>query len=331
MTVKKMRWFLLSHKGWLPNKIVQVFDGNNTYCSRILGYDKNVLYLTAPASSQGRIWPAVGKTLGFSLEKTITPITVLERFLKPFPFLAVDLKGNIPYQEIVAYRPLKIIVVTGPKGGSGKTFLAANLASFLLNKGSKVLLIDGAFGQQALHNIYDAKQTSQPLNILSYFYNDPTPWELHDLLFDVAQKESDYDFLIIDTASGLSSLALLYSNIADYLLMVTNDTDASKELSLKYALEINKKSWQPEIGLILNNSPLKKDDFTSFLEKFHSNYAPSYYLGEVNHDPAELHCQKAKRLLFETFPSSEGTLGLINVFNEFISRLDLQDNFTVRK
>lgn len=121
-----------------------------------------------------------------------------------------------------------LLMLTGPAPGSGKSFIAANLASVMAQSGKKILLIDGdmrkgylneffnADPEQGLSEILEGKlspgQAVQETLIpnLSFISHGTLPDNPSELLLDgrlntlLGRARQRYDYVIIDTPPVLS-------------------------------------------------------------------------------------------------------------------------------
>lgn len=153
----------------------------------------------------------------------------------------------------------RTISFTSGKGGVGKTTLVTNIARQLGASGKKVLLFDGdlgmanadlMFGVRAEKNIMDVmneKYTFEEviLNVAPgvdlipggsgvYDFNRMTSFEKRALLDSVQNLNGFYDYLMIDTASGIGD-HVLYMNAAAQIPVVIVTPDAAS-ITDAYAL-----------------------------------------------------------------------------------------------
>jgi pilus assembly protein CpaE len=178
------------------------------------------------------------------------------------------------------------ITVFSTKGGSGKSFIATNLAADLINlTKERVTLFDlnYQFGDVALmlnlfpkHTIYDIVSVIDQLDseMLSEFLTehesgvkvlpapiDPTQDEsistAHSKkVLNILSQISDY--IIIDTPSGFTDNVLLLLEETDYLLMVTSmDVPSIKNLKITLQLLEQLKFPDEKIFLVLNRAGTK--------------------------------------------------------------------------
>ena len=63
----------------------------------------------------------------------------------------------------LARRPVKVIAVTGGKGGVGKTNVCANLGIALARRGQRVLLLDADLGLANLDVLLGLRASGEPL------------------------------------------------------------------------------------------------------------------------------------------------------------------------
>ncbi len=161
----------------------------------------------------------------------------------------------------------KVYVVTSGKGGVGKTTIVANLGLALARFGKKVLMIDAdvampnlatLFGvkeipgqvptlydllrkrkadiKQAIHEIWEKAHIIPCSTSLEGFLRSNL-----DLLKNIVTKiKKEYDYVIIDTSSGLSQQSLVPLEAADEVLLVTTPDVIAVEnaFKMKTAVEL---------------------------------------------------------------------------------------------
>ena len=141
---------------------------------------------------------------------------------------------------------LRSLVIASGKGGVGKSHLAANLAVALGEQGARVLLVDADLSQANLdlllgvHPRFDLQHVlngekaieeilvTGPAGVTLVPASSGVP-ELADLddyrrevmLRALSHLESEYDLMLIDTASGVSRQATSFCLAADDVVVVT--------------------------------------------------------------------------------------------------------------
>ena len=181
--------------------------------------------------------------------------------LDPIVELARDRHGAANVDQVTQRR--RVIAVVSPKGGTGKTTIATNLAVGLSRQAPKqVLLLDldlqfgdcaSALGVKPEHSIAEAimstnlersalkvflTQHSSGLNLL------PPPEDLavadnidaDDLKRTVSAMAEEFPFVVIDTAAGINSAALVAMQLATDLLFVST-TDVPSILAVRRQLD----------------------------------------------------------------------------------------------
>jgi pilus assembly protein CpaE len=185
----------------------------------------------------------------------------LKAKLDPIVELARDRHGHA-HQEHVGPRR-RVIAVISPKGGTGKTTVATNLAVGLAQQAPKqVLLLDldlqfgdcaSALGLKPEHSIADAVQaTAHERSALKVFLTPhssglnlmPPPEDLavadnidtDDLKRTVSALAEEFPFVVIDTGAGIDPAALVAMQLATDLLLVTT-TDVPSILAVRRQIE----------------------------------------------------------------------------------------------
>ncbi|MBU1863362.1 MAG: MinD/ParA family protein [Candidatus Omnitrophica bacterium] len=208
----------------------------------------------------------------------------------------------------------KIYAVTSGKGGVGKTNIAVNLAIALARKGKKVTLVDLDLG---LANIDIMLKLTAPYNLEHLMLGHK---EIEDIVIkgpegisivpggsglpsltalNISQQEfflnnfykltKNNDFLIFDTAAGISDNVIRFTLAADEIIVVT--TEEPTAITDAYALMkvLSLRSKESNINIVFNmiKSP---HDAHRYFEKIHAVVKQFlgieiYNLGYVVHDP----------------------------------------------
>src|SRR5690349_19124119 len=156
-------------------------------------------------------------------------------------------------------QPVRVIAVTGGKGGVGKTSVSVNLATGLAGSGKRVVLLDGDLGlanvdvllglspRYTLAHVLSGERTLDEILVKTPqgFHIVPSASGAADLaslgaaahlglVQAFSSLASRIDVLIIDTAAGIASGVLQFSQAAQHVLVVICDEPAS--LTDAYAL-----------------------------------------------------------------------------------------------
>lgn len=139
----------------------------------------------------------------------------------------------------------EIWAIGGGKGGTGKTFVATQLAIYLASKGLRVILVDADFGGANIHSFFGIKKVSktighffekkEPLEHLVVETGTPNlrlvPGDYHSISsgsLNYAQKTKlfrhirklDADFVLLDLGAGTSNDTIDAFLLADRMLVV---------------------------------------------------------------------------------------------------------------
>lgn len=156
-------------------------------------------------------------------------------------------------------KPVRVIAVTAGKGGVGKSNVSVNLAVALADQGKKVMLLDADLGlanidiMLGLHAKYNLSHVIQGICDLSdvilqgpsgirvipaasgtEFMTHLSSAEHAGIVDAFNELTDDLDYLIIDTAAGISDTVLSFTRSSHELIVVVCDEPTS--LTDAYAL-----------------------------------------------------------------------------------------------
>ncbi len=179
-----------------------------------------------------------------------------------------------------------MIAVFSPKGGSGCTTIAINLAIALANSEHRTILVDGSlqFGDVAVmlnmkpvtsvvdlssrDNDIDADLISSVVQVhrsgLHVLMSPPRP-EMADVVTEESLKilwaslRQLYDYIIVDTTSSLNDIALSMLDEADRVLLITQQNLPSlKNVSRFFDLAQSLEYEQKKVWLVVNRLSQKQ-------------------------------------------------------------------------
>lgn len=241
----------------------------------------------------------------------------------------------------VANKPIRIISVTGGKGGIGKTTISVNLAISYAKMRKKVLLFDADLG---LANV-DVLLGLKPKKTLHDFLNGDC--ELNDIcmtgphglriipaasgiqkMAELSSIESvelirsfsslteNVDVMIIDMASGISSQVIDFTHASqDILVVICNDPSSLMD-SYAVIKILHQKYGRHRFGVVVNKAKNIQEGYDVF-SKFQEAIAKfinvsMHYLGHIPQDDYVSISARERVPVVEKFPLSDAA----TAFNE---------------
>ncbi|MGN1057104.1 MAG: MinD/ParA family protein [Comamonas sp.] len=239
----------------------------------------------------------------------------------------------------------QIIAVTSGKGGVGKTFLTANLASSLTRHGLRVLVLDADFGlanldvvlnlnpKVTLHDVFIGKaqlkdaiiSTTGGFDALlagsgTADYSRLTP-ELRNHLIEVLEALSPrYDLILLDTGAGISDIVLFTVSLAHEVMLVatlepTSLTDAYAAIKI-----LATQQQRQNIRLLVNQTARPGDGqaITGQLQQVLNRFVTTHsgqplrliHMGDIPVDQSVKDAVMRRQLLVKTMPGSAAALAV---------------------
>jgi flagellar biosynthesis protein FlhG len=236
----------------------------------------------------------------------------------------------------------RVIAVTGGKGGVGKTGIVANIGYALGRLDKKVIIFDADLGLGNIDlllgiaprfNIGHFLEGSKSLDeiivrVSSHMTIVPASSGLEALtrltvsqqkrIFgDLEKAMAGNDYILLDTAAGLSSNVMQFNMFADEILVVVSPEPASmtdayalmKVLSMNYGaakfhLLVNMARHNEEADEAFRQLKLVTDRFLD---------VDLHYLGFVPFDGQVNKCVKKQRLLCEICPDSPAAVSIARI------------------
>lgn len=204
-----------------------------------------------------------------------------------------ELRTNLQYMHVD--NPPRIIVVTSPLPGDGKSLVASNLAVTLASSGQPVVLIDGDLRRPVLHTVFDVPKGAGISDVLAgratiadvaHRFVDgqllvvcagtlpPNPSEMlgsermRDLLATIAREA----VVVIDSPPLVPVTdAAVLGHSADGTIVVSTLGKTTYDV-LNKALGNLKRAGAHPLGIVLNRIPLRGQGATYFGYQYHGHY-----------------------------------------------------------
>ncbi len=228
----------------------------------------------------------------------------------------------------------KTISITSGKGGVGKTFLTANLANLLALSGKRVLLLDGDLGMSNLDIAMGVKAQGNLLEVLNgekdiadiltpvgpqismisagsglVELNRLSHFERRSLVDAVSSLDHQFDYLLIDTAPGISDNVLHLNAAAQVATIVITSDPASLADSYALIKVLHQEHRETHFAVVCNQVKDAADGqalFQRFADVVHRFLHVSLdYWGSLNLDMSVRKATQAQRLVTRFEPNSQ--------------------------
>lgn len=235
---------------------------------------------------------------------------------------------------MVSHHPIKVVAVTGGKGGVGKTNLSVNLSIALAEMRRRVVLLDADLGLANVDVLLGLKAQYTLADVLSgaknmrdILLNGPagvkivpatsgvqqmaelTPQEHAGLIHAFSELSDQLDVLVVDTAAGISDTVVSFVRAAQEVIVVVCDEPSS--ITDAYALMklLNTDHGVFRFRVVANMTRTAQEGINLFgklnavCEKFLD--ASLQYMGHVPFDENVRKAIQKRRPLLEFAPRSK--------------------------
>jgi flagellar biosynthesis protein FlhG len=245
-------------------------------------------------------------------------------------------------EELNSSRPVKVIAVTGGKGGVGKTTVSANLAVAIAAQGRDVMLVDADLGMAnvdvilGLHTRFHlghvvkgectleeaivtgphGLQIVPAASGIKHMANLPGS-EQAGIIRAFSDLFHRVELLVVDTAAGLHDSVLTFSQAAHHVVVVVCDEPAS--ITDAYALiKVLSREHGVQRFQILANQTRRSDEGPDLFQKI-SKVCDRFlnvtleFAGSIPYDDFLRRAVQQQSAVVEAYPSSISSVALKNL------------------
>jgi len=248
-------------------------------------------------------------------------------------------------------RPVKVIAVTGGKGGVGKTSISTNLAIALAKTNKNVVLFDADLGLanvDVMLGLHASKNLSQVISgectLKDILIEGPQGIQIipgasgTEKMVSLSKSEhaglikafssiaNNTDVLIIDTAAGISDSVISFTQASHEIVIVVCDEPTSITDSYALMKILNRKHSIPRFRILANM--VKDPDQGAHLYSKLRSVCEQYlevtldFVGSIPHDKMLSKAVQIQKPLVEAFPKSPAALA-INKLSEVVDKWPL--------
>lgn len=238
--------------------------------------------------------------------------------------------------------PMRVISVSGGKGGIGKTTISVNLAVAFAKMKKKVLLFDADLGlanidvilglhpEKTLYDVLEGRCTlseacitgPQGIKIIPSASGiqkmaDLTAMESVELIRSFSTMADDFDVMIIDMASGISSQVMDFTHASqDILIVICNDPSSLMD-SYAVIKILHQKYARSRFGIVVNKVHSSYEGYSIF-SRFQETvsrfiHVNMNYLGHVPQDDYITIAARERVSVVDKFGHSNAALAFNNV------------------
>lgn len=178
-----------------------------------------------------------------------------------------------------------ILAIASPKSGIGKSFLALSVSQALSRQNKSVLLFDGDLGLSnfnlpittpSVRDLNAVLECRLPLNVLTSSPQDfafqvitgrsgkktlgnISLSRLYLIRDDLKALASHYDYVIIDSGSGLEKTISFLTGLAQTTWVICTSEPDSLQKTISFVQMLHSKAPEMEIGLLINFARSKQE------------------------------------------------------------------------
>ncbi|MBV1959465.1 MAG: MinD/ParA family protein [Pseudomonadales bacterium] len=242
-------------------------------------------------------------------------------------------------------KPIRVIAVTGGKGGVGKTNISVNLGAALANRGNRVVLLDGDMGLANIDvvlGLTPAKNISDVLSgeatLKDVMVEGPSgmkvipaasgvqdmvnlsPAHHSGIIHAFSELSDQLDVLIIDTAAGISSDVVNFVKASQEVLVVVCDEPASITDAYGLIKMLSTKHGVDHFRVLANMVRSDQEGMSLFskLQKVTSRFLDIniQYAGCIPHDENLRKAIKRQRAVYQAYPKSNASIAFDKLANQ---------------
>lgn len=236
----------------------------------------------------------------------------------------------------------QVISFTSGKGGVGKTTLTVHIAQEFARKGKKVLIFDGDLGlanadimlnvrpQKTIHHVLRGENTlaevvhpvETNLDLIAggsglFRASQLTSFDKQNLIDQVSDFGRRYDFMLVDTASGIED-HVLYLNSASHEICLVITPDPSSFTDSYALVKVLSQHFRETQFRVITNQVQNEEEGVRLFEKFQSvttRFLPVClnYWGSIPTDQVIRHAVIHQRNASKVQPHSQAVVSIRNI------------------
>ena len=237
------------------------------------------------------------------------------------------------------FKPVKVIAITGGKGGVGKTNVSVNLGVSLCQQGHRVMLLDADLGLANVDVMLGLPSKRNLSHVLSgecdlkdIVIHGPhglqivpassgtqnmaelSPMEHAGIIQAFSEIGHNLDYLLVDTAAGITDMVVSFTRASQEVLTVVCDEPTS--ITDAYALMkvLNKDHQVVRFHVLANmvRSPQEGRELFAKLNGVCDKFLDVTldYMGSIPFDENVRKSVKKQKALVDAFPRSPAAIGL---------------------
>jgi flagellar biosynthesis protein FlhG len=236
-------------------------------------------------------------------------------------------------RKMVNPEPVRVIAVTGGKGGVGKTSISANLGIAFAELGRRVMLLDADLGlanldvilglhaERNLSHVMQGECSLEDVLVTGpkgmrvvpgasgiQQMAEMSPAENAGLIHAFSEVANDVDILLIDTAAGISDLVISFSRAAQEQIVVVCDEPASITDAYAIIKLLNREYGISRFRILANmvKSVQEGRDLYNKMCRVTDQYLDVMlnYMGSIPYDEQLRKAVKSQKPVIEAYPRS---------------------------